>query len=252
MADEEVADAVAVLQVLHQVEHLGLHAHVERADRLVGDDQPRPRDERARDGDALALAAAELVRVLVGIGRAQADRVEHVGGTLALLGTAGAQQHGQRLGHRLADGAARVQRAVGVLKHHLQLYARPAQRRGVQAVQVNAFQQHAAGTGGFQRHHQPRQRALAGARLAHHAQAAAGLQAEADAGQRLHLGRGRQQVAARQAVPFGEVDNLQQGRQRWRVHASARRHRAVCAVPTVTTGGGALRQAGMTRSQRSA
>ena len=39
VADEEVGDAEAVLQVLQQVQHLGLHRDVERAHRLVGDDQ---------------------------------------------------------------------------------------------------------------------------------------------------------------------------------------------------------------------
>jgi hypothetical protein len=39
VADEQVGHAEAVLQVLHQVQHLGLHRHVQRADRLVGHDQ---------------------------------------------------------------------------------------------------------------------------------------------------------------------------------------------------------------------
>ena len=51
------------LQVLHQVDHLRLDRHVERADRLVGDDDLRVGRERARDADALPLAAGELVRI---------------------------------------------------------------------------------------------------------------------------------------------------------------------------------------------
>ena len=35
---------------------------VERADRLVGDDEPRLLNERHTDGDALALPAGKLVR----------------------------------------------------------------------------------------------------------------------------------------------------------------------------------------------
>ncbi len=46
-----------------QVEDLRLHRHVERAGRLVADDQPGVHRQGARDGDALALAAGELVRV---------------------------------------------------------------------------------------------------------------------------------------------------------------------------------------------
>ena len=64
VADEEVGHAEAVLQFLQQVEHLCLHRHVERAHRFVGHDQLRPRDEGARDGDALALAAGKFVGIL--------------------------------------------------------------------------------------------------------------------------------------------------------------------------------------------
>jgi hypothetical protein len=72
-----------LLQVLHQVEHLGLHRDVERADRLVGHDQLRPGDQRAGDGNALALAAGKLVRVFVQIAVAQAHLGQHLGGALA-------------------------------------------------------------------------------------------------------------------------------------------------------------------------
>ena len=53
------------LQVAQQVEDLRLDRDVERGDRLVGDDHLRLQRERARDADALALAARELVRVAV-------------------------------------------------------------------------------------------------------------------------------------------------------------------------------------------
>ena len=43
-----------------EVEHLGAGAGVEVAGRLVGEDDRRARDERARDRDALLLAAREL------------------------------------------------------------------------------------------------------------------------------------------------------------------------------------------------
>ncbi|MDT4850998.1 hypothetical protein FQZ97_851660 [compost metagenome] len=93
VADEQVADAELLLQVLHEVEHLGLHRDVERAHGLVGHDELGARDECARDGDALALAAGELVRVLVEVGGAQAHGGERFGGALALLGAA---RFGQR------------------------------------------------------------------------------------------------------------------------------------------------------------
>ena len=74
------------MQVLHQVEHLGLDRDIERTDRFVGDDQLRRGDQRAGDRDALALATRELMRVFAGVGRAQADRVEHLADPRLLLG----------------------------------------------------------------------------------------------------------------------------------------------------------------------
>ena len=59
-----------------QVEDLALDGDVERGGRLVGDQQVGLAGERHRDGDALALAAGELVRIGVdapgGIGNADA------------------------------------------------------------------------------------------------------------------------------------------------------------------------------------
>ena len=63
VADEEVCDAMAALKILHQVQDLGLDRDIEGGDRLVGNDQLRPRDQRAGDGDALALTAGEFMRV---------------------------------------------------------------------------------------------------------------------------------------------------------------------------------------------
>ena len=62
VGDEEVGEAELLLQVLEQVEDLGLDRDVERRDGLVGDDQLRVQGERPGDADALALAAGELVR----------------------------------------------------------------------------------------------------------------------------------------------------------------------------------------------
>ena len=64
VADEDVGQAELVLQVLQQVEHLRLHRDVERAHRLVEHQHLGLQRQAARDRDALALAAGELVRVL--------------------------------------------------------------------------------------------------------------------------------------------------------------------------------------------
>ena len=61
--DEQIGQLQPRLQIHQQIDHLGLHRDVQRRDRLVGDDERRIERERAREADALPLAAAELVRV---------------------------------------------------------------------------------------------------------------------------------------------------------------------------------------------
>ena len=109
VADQQVGHCELLLQVLQQVQHLRLHRDVERADRLVGDDQARPRDQRARDRDALALAARELVRIALGVRAAQADRVERLGDARARIGRAPSRRAARRRCGRRA-GAGRASR----------------------------------------------------------------------------------------------------------------------------------------------
>ncbi len=61
--DQHHGEAEFVAQPHQQLDDLGLHRHVERGGRLVGDQQPRAAGERHRDEHALALAAGQLVRV---------------------------------------------------------------------------------------------------------------------------------------------------------------------------------------------
>ena len=61
----------------HDVEHLVDHLRVERRGRLVEQHADRVHRQRARDGDALLLAAGELAGKLVLV-RDQADAVEQL------------------------------------------------------------------------------------------------------------------------------------------------------------------------------
>ena len=63
MRDEQVGEIVPLLQVAQQIDDLRLDQHVERAGRLVEHDEGRLQHDGARDRDALALAAGELVRI---------------------------------------------------------------------------------------------------------------------------------------------------------------------------------------------
>ena len=116
VADEHIGEAALVAKVHQEVEDLGLDRDVERGGRLVEEENLRFQDQRAGDGDALALAARELVRVAVAEARPQADRVEHVADALPRAVEALDRQRLGELGH---DGLARVEGSVGILKHHL-------------------------------------------------------------------------------------------------------------------------------------
>ena len=63
MGDEQQRDAEPGLDLVEQFQHLRLHRDVERGDGLVGDQHVGIERQRARDGDALALAAGELMRI---------------------------------------------------------------------------------------------------------------------------------------------------------------------------------------------
>lgn len=64
VGDEDDGHAVPLPQLDQEIEDLPLHGDVEGCGRLVGDEHPRPGDQRGRDHHALAQPAGELVRVL--------------------------------------------------------------------------------------------------------------------------------------------------------------------------------------------
>src|SRR5262249_6250512 len=66
VGDEEIAHAGAILDLAQEVHHLGADRDVERRHRLIQQDALRVRRQRARNGDPLALAARELVRIIIG------------------------------------------------------------------------------------------------------------------------------------------------------------------------------------------
>ena len=107
------------LQLLQQVDHLGLDRHVKAGNRLVGHDEVRAHGQRAGDADPLALAAAELVGIAVGMAGIEADtrqqRLNLVVDLNRIRDTSGTQGYSQDVAH----GLARVQRRVRVLEDDL-------------------------------------------------------------------------------------------------------------------------------------
>ena len=78
MGDEQVGQVELLLQVLQQIDHLGLDGHIQGRDGFITDDQGRLQGQGARHADALALAAGEFVRIAAGKGRVQLDQVQQV------------------------------------------------------------------------------------------------------------------------------------------------------------------------------
>ena len=119
VGDEQVGQPELALELLEQVQDLGLDRHVEGRDRLVADDQVGLEDERAGDADALALAAGELVRVAARVLRLQTDEVHHPRDLLPPLGRAPEAVDPQALADAVADRRPRVEARVRVLEDDL-------------------------------------------------------------------------------------------------------------------------------------
>ena len=119
VGDEQIGEAEAPLEVVQQHEDARLDGDVERGGRLVEHDELGVQRQGPRDGDALALAAAELVRAAPQVLRPQADHLQQREDAVLQLPAAQVRLRAERLGDEVVDGHARVQRRVGVLEHHL-------------------------------------------------------------------------------------------------------------------------------------
>ena len=84
VGDEDDGDALGAVELLEHLEDFLAGAGIEVAGRLVGEEHPRPVDQRSGDGHALLLAAGKLRRLVVDAVR-QADLLEHLGCALSLL-----------------------------------------------------------------------------------------------------------------------------------------------------------------------
>ena len=108
----------AALGRLELVEHLGLHGHVERGGRLVGDHQPGVERDRRGDQRALAQPAGQLVGALAGahLGLGDADELQQLDRAPAPRAGVAPAVQAQRLLHLLADRTQRVERDERVLR----------------------------------------------------------------------------------------------------------------------------------------
>ncbi|MNE71262.1 hypothetical protein D3C80_1671190 [compost metagenome] len=75
MSNKYVGQSELPLQILHQVNHLGLDRYIQRGYRLIGDNQLRLQRQRSGDTNPLALAAGELMRVALQMSFGQANYI---------------------------------------------------------------------------------------------------------------------------------------------------------------------------------
>ena len=179
--DEDVGQVELLLQLDEQVQHLRLDRDVERRDGLVGDDELRLQDERARQADALPLPAAELVRVAVGSLGRHADALEHVvHDRVALLARDRAVDR-EPLRDQVADLHARVERPDRVLEDDLHVPARLLQVLAAEPDDVDAVEHDLAGGRLEQAQDRPTERRLAAPGLADEPERLASADVEIDA-----------------------------------------------------------------------
>ena len=186
MGDDHDREARGRAQPVEQPEHEVAVGHVQRADRLVAEQQPRPGHDRAGERHPLPLAAGELARVAVaervGVQADEAEGLRRPAGCARPGGTAG---HRERLGDQLADGEVGVEGAQRVLEDELHL-ARAEERPQLAALQraeVGALEVDAAGGRADQADGGAGQRGLARAGLADDADDLARQDVEVDVGQ---------------------------------------------------------------------
>ena len=122
--------------------------------------------ERARETDALALAAGQLVRIAEAQLVAQTDLVEQLDHLRVEVAAAREPLHVERLADDLPARHARVERRVRILEHHVHVAAQRPQRAAREVRDVRAVQPDRAVGRRDEPHDAVRDRALAAAGLA--------------------------------------------------------------------------------------
>jgi len=172
----------------------------------------------ARDRDALALPARELVRIAVELQRIEPDPHHRASDELGDRAPAEFGRVGhQRLGDDLAGRHARIERGQRILEHDLEIAAQRTARAPVEPCEIATEPGDRAGRRRHQAEDRARQGRLAAARFADHAERLARRHREAHPVERAQLERLVPDPVGRHRVGDREVADLEQ-----RAHPSAR------------------------------
>ncbi|KAF9119809.1 hypothetical protein BGX30_003610 [Mortierella sp. GBA39] len=172
MGDEQVGQPQLLLQVLQQIDDLGLNRYVQRRYGFVGENEPRVQGDRAGDADPLPLPAGELVRIPLRPRWVESHQFQQLADAAADVsgGALPLTVHFKRLGDAVADLPARIQRSVRILEDRLHMLAGGAQFTSSQVRQVLAVKKNRPCRGTLHLEQDPAQRRLTAAGLADQAE----------------------------------------------------------------------------------
>ena len=109
MCNEKIGQLQFALQVLQQVDHLGLYRHIQCGHWLVEDQQAGLERQRPRYADALALPAREFLRVAVDHGAGEPDQLEQLGNPFRAAERVVQAVDAQGFGHDVAHTEHRIE-----------------------------------------------------------------------------------------------------------------------------------------------
>ncbi len=210
VGDEQVGQAQVALQLLQEVEDLCLDRDVQRAHRLVADEQVRLEHECPRDPDPLALPAGELVRIAPRVVVLQTDQLHHSRHALAPLRDSADAVDPKPLADRGPDGRARIERGEWILEDDLHPAPERLERRSPQRADLLAIKGDRPAGGIEEAQQEPADRRLAAARLADEAQRLAAPNREAHVVDRLHIAAPALEDSAGDREVLGQVLDLDQ------------------------------------------
>ena len=226
------------LQPQHQVEDPDADRDVEHADRLVREHDLWLDREGARNCDALALSARELVRVLRRdlLRREEADGAQQLVHALLDLRRRNDAVDPQRTLDVMANRLDRVQRVERILEDHLHLRAVPEDVAATaHARDVGPLEEDGTFRRLVETRQQPRDRALAAAALADERGDRPGTEFERDVVDRVHA------RAAAQRGTDGEtlrqILHLERGRATHAAPSATRWHATWCPGATSRSSG---------------
>ena len=212
VGDEDVRQPEVLLQVLQQVDHLGLHRDVQGRDGLVTHDDLGAERNTAGNPDTLTLATGELVGVTIDVLGVEPHQVEQLLDPFAALVAwhdVGVDE--ERLTDDVTDRLAWIQRGVRVLEDDLDVAAQLAHLRTLGVGDVLAVEDDASLGGLLQGDEQPSQGGLSTPGLTDHTQGFTGVEVEAHPVHRLDAADRVLDDAGLERVVLLEVTNRQDG-----------------------------------------